>query len=71
MGLVNLKDLIEAASHKWYKDNEKDSTKAKWGKTYNWKELVKEIDWRSLKFVIQFVYLINFYFFNLEYVMIK
>ncbi|CAF0755049.1 unnamed protein product [Rotaria sp. Silwood1] len=49
MGLVNLRDLVEAAAHKWYKDNEKDSTRAKWGKTYNWKELVKEIDWRSLK----------------------
>ncbi|CAF1414677.1 unnamed protein product [Adineta steineri] len=49
MGLVNLKDLVELAAHKWYKDNEKDSMKAKWGKTYNWKELVKEIDWRSLK----------------------
>ncbi|CAF0770528.1 unnamed protein product [Didymodactylos carnosus] len=48
-GLVNLKDLIETAAHKWYKENEKDSMKAKWGKTYNWKELVKEIDWRSLK----------------------
>ena len=53
MAVVNLKDLVESASHKWYKDNEKDSTKAKWGKTYNWKELVKEIDWRSLKLVIQ------------------
>ncbi|CAF1393989.1 unnamed protein product [Adineta steineri] len=49
MGLVNLKDLVELAAHKWYKDNEKDSMKAKWGRTYNWKELVKEIDWRSLK----------------------
>ncbi|CAF0904572.1 unnamed protein product [Adineta steineri] len=49
MGLVNLRDLVEATAHKWYKDNEKDSTKAKWGRTYNWKELVKEIDWRSLK----------------------
>ncbi|CAF4019681.1 unnamed protein product, partial [Rotaria magnacalcarata] len=49
MGLVNLRDLVETAAHKWYKDNEKDSMKAKWGRTYNWKELVKEIDWRSLK----------------------
>ncbi|CAF1432848.1 unnamed protein product [Didymodactylos carnosus] len=49
MGLVNLKDLVEASAHKWYKENEKDSMKAKWGRTYNWKELVKEIDWRSLK----------------------
>ncbi|CAF1246377.1 unnamed protein product, partial [Adineta ricciae] len=49
MSLVNLKDLVESAAHKWYKENEKDSTKAKWGRTYNWKELVKEIDWRSLK----------------------
>jgi len=49
MGLVNLKDLVESAAHRWYKDNEKDSMKAKWGRTYNWKELVKEIDWRSLK----------------------
>jgi len=53
MGLVNLRDIIETAAHRWYKDNEKDSTKAKWGRTYNWKELVKEIDWRLLKFVIQ------------------
>jgi hypothetical protein len=52
MGLTNLRDLVEATAHKWYKDNEKDSIKAKWGRTYNWKELVKEIDWRSLKFVI-------------------
>ena len=49
MGLVNLRDIIETAAHRWYKDNEKDATKAKWGRTYNWKELVKEIDWRSLK----------------------
>jgi hypothetical protein len=53
MGLVNLRDIIETAAHRWYKDNEKDATKAKWGRTYNWKELIKEIDWRSLKFVIQ------------------
>ncbi len=53
MGLVNLRDIIETAAHRWYKDNEKDSTKAKWGRTYNWKELVKEIDWRLLKFVIK------------------
>ena len=51
MNLVNLRDLVETAAHKWYKENEKDSMKAKWGKTYNWKELIKEIDWRSLKFV--------------------
>jgi hypothetical protein len=49
MGLVNLRDLVEITAHKWYKENEKDSMKAKWGRTYNWKELVKEIDWRSLK----------------------
>ncbi|CAF0844549.1 unnamed protein product [Adineta ricciae] len=49
MGLVNLRDLVESTAHKWYKENEKDSMKAKWGRTYNWKELVKEIDWRSLK----------------------
>ena len=52
MSLVNLRDLVESAAHKWYKDNEKDSMKAKWGRTYNWKELSKEIDWRSLKFVM-------------------
>jgi hypothetical protein len=52
MGLVNLRDIVETAAHKWYKDNEKDSMKAKLGRTYNWKELVKEIDWRLLKFVI-------------------
>jgi hypothetical protein len=51
MGLVNLREMVEAAAHRWYKENEKDATKAKWGKTYNWKELVKEIDWRLLKFV--------------------
>ncbi|CAF0805304.1 unnamed protein product, partial [Rotaria sordida] len=49
MGLVNLRDLVESVAHKWYKDNEKDSIKAKWGRTYNWKELIKEIDWRSFK----------------------
>ena len=52
MGLVNLRELVESAVHRWYKDNEKDSMKAKWGKTYNYKELVKEIDWRSLKYVL-------------------
>ena len=41
MGLVNLRDLVEQAAHRWYKDNEKDSMKARWGKAYNWKELVK------------------------------
>ena len=64
MGLVNLKDLVESTAHKWYKDNEKDSMKAKWGKTYNWKELVKEIDWRSLKFVMKFLYLILYFLFS-------
>ncbi|CAF0967600.1 unnamed protein product [Rotaria sordida] len=49
MGLVNLRDLVESSAHRWYKENEKDTMKAKWGKTYNWKELIKEIDWRSLK----------------------
>lgn len=58
MGLVNLKDLVETAAHKWYKDNEKDATKAKWGKTYNWKELTKEIDWRAFKLVTLFKRLI-------------
>ncbi|UJR10225.1 hypothetical protein I4U23_014438 [Adineta vaga] len=49
MSIVSLRDLVESAAHKWYKENEKDSMKAKWGRTYNWKELVKEVDWRSLK----------------------
>lgn len=65
MGLVNLRDLVETAGHRWYKENEKDSMKARWGKTYNWKELVKEIDWRSLKFVIfccDFCLTVDFYF---------
>lgn len=66
MGLVNLRDLVETAAHRWYKDNEKDSMKAKWGKTYNWKELVKEIDWRSLKFVfIQEIYFKTCFFLSL------
>ncbi len=60
MGLVNLREIVETAAHRWYKENEKDSTKAKWGKTYNWKELVKEIDWRLIKFVIEF--LLRFFF---------
>lgn len=67
MGLVNLRDLVETAAHRWYKDNEKDSMKARWGKTYNWKELIKEIDWRSLKFVfydICFQLKTNFGFFS-------
>ena len=52
MSFVNLRDLVESAAHKWYKDNEKESMRAKWGRSYNWKELTKEIDWRSLRFVI-------------------
>ncbi len=63
MGLVNLRDLVESAAHKWYKENEKDSMKAKWGRTYNWKELVKEIDWRSLKFVIEILFFLKIFVF--------
>ena len=70
MGLVNLKDLVESAAHKWYKDNEKDSMKAKWGKTYNWKELTKEIDWRSLKFVLPLNSLLYEHIFLAEFGMI-
>ena len=62
MGLVNLREIVEIAAHRWYKDNEKDSMKAKWGKTYNWKELTKEIDWRSLKFVYHFLLLLLLHF---------
>jgi hypothetical protein len=62
MGLVNLREIVETAAHRWYKENEKDSTKAKFGKTYNWKELVKEIDWRLIKFVIKFLFFSEIFF---------
>lgn len=48
MSVVNLKELVENYAYKFFKENEKEYHR-KLGKSYGWKEMVKEIDWKSLR----------------------
>jgi hypothetical protein len=48
MSVVNMKDLIENYAYKFFKENEKEYYK-KMGKSYGWKEMTKEIEWKGLR----------------------
>ena len=48
MTVVSLNELVEAYACKFFKENEKDYYR-RLGKSYGWKELVKEIDWKGFK----------------------
>ena len=50
MSVVNLKDLVEAYAHKFFKENERDFYK-QMGKHCNWRELTKVIDWKNLRYI--------------------
>jgi len=48
MSVVNLKELVENYAYKFFKENEKEYHR-KLGKSYGWKEMAREIDWKGLR----------------------
>ena len=48
MSIVNIKDVIEAYAHTFFKENEREYHKLI-GKNTSWKECVKEIDWKNFR----------------------
>ncbi len=48
MTIVNLKEIVEAYAHKFFKENEKEYYR-QLGRNCGWKEMHKEINWRNLR----------------------